>query len=92
VSEIYDWAMQQPGGRNVAAAAPSAPIETSAEAPVEKAGARTVAAHAIDANIEALLAGVMNWQPKGFFGTQGTAPLSFGSSLLELFSSSRSPL
>jgi hypothetical protein len=67
-------------------------METSVEAPVEKAGARTVAARAIDANIEALLAGVMNWQPKGFFGTQGTAPLSFGSSLLELFSSARGRL
>ncbi len=92
VREIYDWAMQQPGARSVPTAAVPAPTETSVEAPMEKTGARTVAARAIDANIEALLAGVMNWQPKGFFGTQGTAPLSFGSSLLELFSSSRSRL
>jgi hypothetical protein len=86
VREIYDWAMQQPGGRSVATApAPALP----AEAPAGSSSPRAVTARAIDANIEALLASVMNWQPKGFFGTQGSGPLSFGASLLELFSSAR---
>jgi hypothetical protein len=78
--------MQQPGGRSVATApAPALP----AEVPAGSSSPRAVTVRAMDANIEALLASVMNWQPKGFFGTQGSGPLSFGSSLLELFSSAR---
>jgi hypothetical protein len=84
VREIYDWAMQQPGGRRVAAA-PAPHAQAAAESPRPRA----VAMRAVDANIEALLASVINWQPKGFFGAQGAGPLSFGSSLLELFSSAR---
>ena len=83
VREVYDWAMQQPGS--------SAPIQHAApaEASASSATARTVAARAVDANIQTLLAGVMNWQPKSFFRTEGASPLSFGSGLLDLFSSAR---
>jgi hypothetical protein len=52
--------------------------------------ARTTAAHAVDANIEALLAGVMNWRPSNFFGSD--KPLSLGSGLLDLLSSVRNGL
>lgn len=87
VREVYDWAMQQPGSSATLASAPSAgPIAGEvAEIP---ATARRIAAHAVDANIQTLLAGVLNWQPKGFFGGSGS-PLSFGSGLLDLFSSMR---
>jgi hypothetical protein len=86
VREVYDWAMQQPG--SAAPLASAAPADASAN----PAAARTVAARAVDANIETLLAGVMNWQPKSFFGSEGASPLSFGSGLLDLFSSARNEL
>lgn len=89
VREVYDWAMQQPGSMAPVASTPSssATASSAAENPV---AARRIAAHAVDANIETLLAGVMNWQPKGFFGAQSSGtPLSFGSGLLDLFSSMR---
>ena len=82
--EVYGWVMQQPGA--------SAPVvhAATANAGTEINGARATAARAVDANIEALLAGVMNWQPAGFFGSE--KPLSFGSGLLDLFSSMRNGL
>ncbi len=83
VREVYDWAMQQPGSTTPLANAPST------DAAVNPVAARRIAAHAVDANIETLLAGVMNWQPKSFFGAQSGSPLSFGSGLLDLFSSMR---
>jgi hypothetical protein len=87
VREVYDWAMQQPGSTAPVSAAPSTEVATDvATNPVT---ARRIAARAVDANIETLLAGVMNWQPKGFFGGQSGSPLSFGSGLLDLFSSMR---
>ena len=79
VREVYDWAMQQPAGNAPAADAAADVLPNNA----------ATAAHAVDANIENLLAGVMNWQPKSFFGADGTAPLSFDSGLLDLFSSAR---
>ncbi len=83
VREVYDWAMQQPGSTAPLADAPSTDVAASPVA------ARRIAAHAVDASIETLLAGVMNWQPKSFFGAQSGSPLSFGSGLLDLFSSMR---
>jgi hypothetical protein len=79
VRDIYDWAMRQPDGSRTA----SDPVAVAAAPPA----AQAVAARAADTNIEALLAGVMNWQPGGFFG--GRAPLSFASGLLDLFSTAR---
>jgi len=84
VREVYDWALQQPGGT-----APAAPA-ISAAAGDAPAAARAAASHAVDANIEALLAGVMNWQPSSFFGAD--KPLSLGSGLLDLLSSVRNGL
>lgn len=82
--EVYDWAIQQPGA--TAQAAPAAGPESDNTTGV----ARTTAAHAVDANIEALLAGVMNWRPSNFFGSD--KPLSLGSGLLDLLSSVRNGL
>jgi hypothetical protein len=87
VREVYDWAMQQPGSSATLVSVP-ATDPTAGEA-ANPAAARRIASHAVDANIQTLLAGVMNWQPKGFFGGSGS-PLSFGSGLLDLFSSMRS--
>jgi len=88
VREVYDWAMQQPGSTAPLASAPSTdPVANPV--PANPASARRIAAHAVDANIETLLAGVMNWQPRGFFGAGSATPLSFGSGLLDLFSSVR---
>jgi hypothetical protein len=84
VREVFDWAMRQPGSTTTLAS--SAPAGAGAT----PTNVRAVAAHAVDANIETLLAGVMNWQPIGFFGTDRSASLSFGSGLLDLFSSTRS--
>ena len=89
VREVYDWAMQQPGSTAPLATAPAADATANVVA-ANPAAARRIAAHAVDANIETLLAGVMNWQPKGFFGAGSGTPLSFGSGLLDLFSSERS--
>jgi len=86
VREVYDWAMQQPGS------ATPMPSAASVEAGAISSTPRTLAARAVDANIETLLAGVMNWQPKSYFGGEGTSALSFGSGLLDLFSSARNGL
>jgi hypothetical protein len=83
--EVYDWAIQQPGA--TAQAAPASNPESDNNS---TGAARTGAAHAVDANIEALLAGVMNWRPSNFFGSD--KPLSLGSGLLDLLSSVRNGL
>ncbi len=82
VREVYDWAMQQPG------AGAGAPV-VEAQAPVDKPSAALRAAGAVDANIQALLAGVLNWQPSGFFSaSQGglNAPLQLSQGMLDIFS------
>ena len=84
VREVYDWAIQQPGTTT------QAPITAALPESDHTGAARTTAAHAVDANIEALLAGVMNWRPSNFFGSD--KPLSLGSGLLDLLSSVRNGL
>jgi len=82
VREVYDWAMQQPG------AGARAPV-MEAQAPVDKPSAALRAVGAVDANIQALLAGVLNWQPSGFFSaSQGglNAPLQLSQGMLDIFS------
>jgi Transglycosylase SLT domain len=74
VREVYDWTMRQPGG--------------SERPAVNATGAMTVAAKAVDSNIETLLASVINWQPGSFFQGDKTS-LSLGSGLLDLLSGSR---
>jgi len=82
VREVYDWAMQQP-----AATAPATAALAAAEP--HKPGAVLQAAQAMDANLQALLSDVMNWQPSGFFGGATSAlnrPLVMSQGLLDVFS------
>ncbi|HXR96054.1 MAG TPA: hypothetical protein VN718_09245 [Rhizomicrobium sp.] len=80
--EVYDWAMQQPGGK---VTMPSQPVIA------DQAKATTVAANAVNTNLEALFASVINWQPGSFFegNKPGASPLSLGSGLLDLLSGAR---
>ena len=80
VREVYDWTMQQPG-----AAAPVRAPETGE--------ALFRAASASSANIEGLLASVMNWQPSGdFFAPRSDAgpssPLMLSPGVLDILSNS----
>ncbi|HWC63835.1 MAG TPA: hypothetical protein VG501_09450, partial [Rhizomicrobium sp.] len=84
VKEVYDWAMQQPGA--------ATPVRLE-EAPAPTATASLVqAAGASSANIEALLASVMNWQPRADFFAPGkeapVSPLALTPGLLNLLSES----
>ena len=76
VREVYDWALKQPG--------PTAPVTATAP------NAYVQAASAVDSNIQALLAGVMNWQPTGFFSSpdQSTpgSPLLLSGGVLDILS------
>jgi hypothetical protein len=94
VREVYDWALRQPGGEGtVRVAADAAPDVTP-----EKA--RITAATAHDAEVQMLLASVMNWQPKhspfgNLFGLNDNAAtpssaMSFSPGLLGLLSDARS--
>jgi hypothetical protein len=70
VKDVYDWVMQQPGA--------ATPVRV-VEAPAAQAAASSFvhAATASSANIEALLASVMNWQPRAdFFSPSKEAPVS----------------
>jgi len=83
VREVYDWAMQQPG------AADTPPLR-AAEPPAETAIYQ--ATDASSANIESLLASVMNWQPGGDFyapsGQGPSSPLILTPALLDVLSKS----
>lgn len=89
VREVYDWAMKQPGGESpvMAATIPTAVTQPGLLA-VKDPGA---------ADIEALLAGVMNWQPsQGYFGQgsdadqpPGSQPLMLSPEILEMLSSAK---
>ena len=88
--EVYDWALRQPGGEGTARVAQT-PVVTQ-----EAAVTKVVAAH--DAEIQMLLASVMNWQPRGqsmlgnLFGLKDPTPssaMSFGPGLLGLLSDSK---
>jgi len=94
VREVYDWALRQPGGEGtVRVAADAAPGIT-----LDKA--RTTVATAHDAEVQMLLASVMNWQPKhspfgNLFGLNDNAAtpssaMSFSPGLLGLLSDARS--
>jgi hypothetical protein len=80
VRDVYDWAMQQPG---------------AADTPVRAPGSETAlyqVADASSANIESMLASVMNWQPGGDFyaptGQRPSSPLMLTPGLLEVLSNS----
>ena len=87
--EVYDWAMRQPGGQVQVASSGS--TATATTAPTAAAKATTIAANAVNSNLESLFAGVINWQPGSFFSDNkpSASPLSLGSGLLDLLSGSR---
>ena len=87
--EVYDWAMRQPGGQAQLAGNANTPAATAAPATMAKA--TSVAANAVNNNLESLFAGVINWQPGSFFSDSkaSASPLSLGSGLLDLLSGSR---
>jgi hypothetical protein len=95
VREVYDWALAQPGSVGTArlAQAPQAATET----PLTAESARTQIAGAQDAQIQMLMASVMNWQPKhsmfsAMFGSNESTPgsaMSFGPGLLSILSDAR---
>ncbi|MBN9590279.1 MAG: hypothetical protein BGN85_12935 [Alphaproteobacteria bacterium 64-11] len=103
VREVYDWAIRQPGTEGTVRVATLPDITTQTPPPPQpiQQRARTMAASAHDAEIQMLLASVMNWQPRanGFGGglgvglgglMGGATPLTFGPGLLSLLSDARS--
>jgi hypothetical protein len=87
VREVYDWTMQQPGA--------TAPVRAPDMALGAPQSAVYRAANASSANIEGLLASVMNWQPShNFYAPAGlgdetpTSPLRLTPGLLGLLSES----
>jgi len=101
VREIYDWAMRQPGSEGTVRVAqspePGAAQMPETAVPLTQEGARIQVAHAQSAEIQMLLASVMNWQPKhsifsALFGAQDATPssaMSFGPGLLGLLSDAK---
>ncbi|MEO8300704.1 MAG: transglycosylase SLT domain-containing protein [Rhizomicrobium sp.] len=93
VREVYDWATRQPGAANTL----RAPQIVEAAEPVSPKEAIVKVANAQDAQIQALLASVINWQPKqsmfsSLFGSKDSTPsstMSFGSGLLGILSDAR---
>jgi len=93
VREVYDWAVRQPGSADTVRVAQPA-LES---APAQEA-ALTKVATAHDAQLQMLLASVMNWQPKhsafsALFGRDDATPssaMSFSPGLLGLLSNARS--
>jgi len=91
VREVYDWALRQPGAEDTVRVAQTPAVTQQA------ALTKVVAAH--DAEIQMLLASVMNWQPHGqsmfgnLFGLNDKATpssaMSFGPGLLGLLSDSK---
>ena len=90
--EVYDWAMQQPGG------AGTVRMPDAGTPPLTPDKARVNVATAQDAEVQMLLASVMNWQPKhsafsSLFGmTDNSTPssaMSFSPGLLGLFSDAK---
>jgi len=99
VREVYDWAVRQPGSEGTVRVAQAAPDSTKSaqSAPAQEAALTKVAvAHA--AQLQMLLASVMNWQPKhsafgALFGRDNATPssaMSFSPGLLGLLSNARS--
>ena len=89
VREVYDWALRQPGGSDTLRGAPAAAPDVLT--------ARTQVAAAQSAEVQMLLASVINWQPRhsmfgGLLGANDSTPssaMSFAPNLLGLLSDSR---
>ena len=99
VREVYDWALRQPGSDGTVRVAqlPDLAPDTASAPQVTKEAARTRIVSAQDAQIQMLLASVMNWQPKhsafsALFGASDATPssaMSFGPGLLGLLSDAK---
>jgi hypothetical protein len=92
VREVYDWALKQPGGTGTLR------MQDAGTPALTMDKARVTVATAQDAQVQMLLASVMNWQPKhsafsSLFGTQDkTTPssaMSFSPGLLGLLSDAK---
>jgi hypothetical protein len=95
VREVYDWVMQQPGAATPARAPVPGPGPGSVPVATAQRQDDAVmrAAGASSANIESLLASVMNWQPShNFFSPRRdgapSSPLALSPGLLNIFSES----
>jgi hypothetical protein len=96
VRQVYDWAMRQPGATGTVRAPQVIETAPTVE-PSSPQEAMVKVVHAQDAQIQALLASVMNWQPKhsafgAMFGSNDSTPsstMSFGSGLLGILSDAR---
>jgi len=97
VREVYDWALRQPGSEGTVRMAQAAQAHPAPEAAVSSQAALTKVAGAQDAQIQMLLASVMNWQPKhsmfsALFGANDATPssaMSFSPGLLGLLSDAK---
>jgi len=99
VREVYDWALRQPGSDGAVRVAqlPDLTPETAAAPQLTKEAARTRIVSAQDAQVQMLLASVMNWQPKhsafsALFGSSEATPssaMSFAPGLLGLLSDAK---
>jgi len=97
VREVYDWALRQPGSEGTVRMAQAAQAHPAPEAAVSSQAALTKVASAQDAQIQMLLASVMNWQPKhsmfsALFGANDATPssaMSFSPGLLGLLSDAK---
>jgi hypothetical protein len=95
VREVYDWALRQPGGEGTVRMAQAADITPA----VNLMGARATVAGAQEAEVQALLASVMDWQPKpslfgNLFGLNDdkatpSSAMSFSPGLLGLLSDAK---
>jgi len=94
VREVYDWAMRQPGSSDTVRLPQT--VEAG-EPPTSPREAMVKVVNAQDAQVQMLLASVMNWQPKhsmfgAMFGSNDSTPssaMSFGSGLLGMLSDAR---
>ena len=89
VREVYDWALRQPGDSGTVRLTlpPAAPDAAPVQTPL-------VTAAKVDAEMQMLLANVLNWQPRSMFSFGGgegpsASALSFGPGLLSLLSEAR---
>ncbi|HWU54989.1 MAG TPA: hypothetical protein VN175_05765, partial [Rhizomicrobium sp.] len=97
VREVYDWALAQPGSEGTVRVAQLPDITPQKTAEITREAAHTKVLSAQDAQIQMLLASVMNWQPKhsafsALFGSSDPTPssaMSFGPGLLGLLSDAK---
>jgi hypothetical protein len=95
VREVYDWAMQQPGGEGTLRIAQ--PADAGATTILTQQAVHSRISLAQSAEVQTLLASVMNWQPRhsmlsAVFGASdatSSSAISFGPDLLGLLSGAK---